>query len=367
MRKYASLLILAALAVQAAGEDAKKSWADSLKVKGDLRYRHEMIDEEGKDTRNRQRLRARLNAEATISEELDAAIGLASGSEDPVSTNQDLGEAFSTKRIGLDLAYFDWHPEALGGLNLIGGKMKKPFVCVSDLVWDGDLNPEGAALQYKWDADALELLANAGGFWVVERSADDDTMLYAGQLAAKCKPAEGQQYLAGAGGYHFTEMEGRELLVDPAKSFGNSTRDVAADGATNKVYATDFSEIELFAEAKFAVGLPVRVYGQYVVNNEADDLDTGYLAGVSLWNLGEPGTFQFDYSYRDLEKDAVVGAFTDSDSFGGGTDGRGHKFAASYQIAKNWQAGVSYLLNEKSVQKGAKDYDRLQVDLAAKF
>lgn len=367
MKKYASLLILAALAVQAAGEEAKKSWADSVKVKGDLRLRHEMIDEEGKDTRNRQRLRARLNAEATISEELDAAIGLASGSEDPVSTNQDLGEAFSTKRIGLDLAYFDWHPEALDDARLVGGKMKKPFVCVSDLVWDGDLNPEGAALKYKWAQEQLELLANVGGFWVVERSADDDTMLYAGQLAAKFKPADGQHYLAGVGYYHFTEMDGRELLVDPAKSFGNSTRDVVADGTTNKVYGADFSEIELFAEAKFAAGLPVRVYGQYVVNNEADDLDTGYLAGVSLWELGEPGTFQLEYNYRDLEKDAVVGAFTDSDSFGGGTDGRGHKFSAAYQVAKNWQAGVTYFLDEKSVQKGAKDYDRLQVDLSAKF
>ena len=61
--------------------------------------------------------------------------------------------------------------------------------------------------------------------------------------------------------------------------------------------------------------------------------------------------------------------FTDSDRWGGGTDGRGHKVYGKYQIMKNLQAGVAYFVDEKTISAPAKtkDYDRLQVDLVASF
>ena len=48
----------------------------------------------------------------------------------------------------IDLAYFDWHPERVEGLNVIGGKMENPFYAPgkTELLWDGDLRPEGVAL-----------------------------------------------------------------------------------------------------------------------------------------------------------------------------------------------------------------------------
>jgi len=36
------------------------NWWETIKVKGDFRYRHEMIDKESKNQRNRQRIRARF-------------------------------------------------------------------------------------------------------------------------------------------------------------------------------------------------------------------------------------------------------------------------------------------------------------------
>lgn len=348
---------------------ADGTWAEKVRVKGDIRYRHEIIDQDGKDSRTRQRVRARAEIAATISEELSAAIKVASGSDDPVSSNQTLDNGFTSKGINLDKAYFDWHPAATPGLSIIGGKMSKPWVMVKDLVWDGDLNPEGLAALYTCEMNGITLMANAGGFWLDERKADDDTMLYSGQLAMEMKPG-GAKVLVGGSLYSFDNMEGFTTLVDSEDGFGNTViEEVGADGEVESLaYANEFEEVEGFVAISAKAGdVPVKCYGNYVVNNDADEDDTGYLVGVKVGKAKDPGTFELDYNYRELERDAVVGAFSDSDSFGGGTDGKGHKVSGKYQIAKNWKFGAAYFINELGLDGESTDYNRLQVDLIAKF
>ena len=56
-KKLISVGIIALMAGRMLADEG--SWADSLEIKGDLRLRHEMIDDDSKDeTRNRQRVRA---------------------------------------------------------------------------------------------------------------------------------------------------------------------------------------------------------------------------------------------------------------------------------------------------------------------
>ncbi len=64
-----------------------------------------------------------------------------------------------------------------------------------------------------------------------------------------------------------------------------------------------------------------------------------------------------------------MGFMTDSDRWGGGTDGKGHKFYAKYQLLKHLQAAVAYYLDKRHISDSAKtrDYDRLQIDLIAAF
>ena len=61
-----------------------------LAWRGDVRYRYESFEIDQKDDRERNRLRARVALKATVSETVDVVVGLASGSDDPVSTNQTL-------------------------------------------------------------------------------------------------------------------------------------------------------------------------------------------------------------------------------------------------------------------------------------
>lgn len=69
----------------------------------------------------------------------------------------------------------------------------------------------------------------------------------------------------------------------------------------------------------------------------------------------------------DLERDAVVGAYSDSDFTGGLAGGKGHRIGMNYQLAKNVQYGMIYFHNEVTLEDPDLDYRRLQADLKLKF
>jgi hypothetical protein len=130
---------------------ATDNWSDRIRLDGDFRYRYERTDPEGSDTRRRNRIRARVNVKADLADDLEVGFGLATGGDDPVSTNQTLGGGGSSKDVSLNLAYADW--EVMDGLHLIGGKFKNPLYKAGKqaLMWDGDWTPEGIAMSYKRD------------------------------------------------------------------------------------------------------------------------------------------------------------------------------------------------------------------------
>jgi hypothetical protein len=81
------------------GED----WTDRITLSGDFRYRYQNddVDLAGVNSRNRQRIRARPAIEARLPANLKVGFGLATGSDDPVSSNQTLGGGGSSKDINL--------------------------------------------------------------------------------------------------------------------------------------------------------------------------------------------------------------------------------------------------------------------------
>lgn len=380
----AGALAVAGMAAAGMAQEAPKtSWADTLAFKGDLRYRFESIgddskkDENGDDyTRYRNRIRARLGAEAKIAEALKVGLELSTGQADPVSGNQTLGDGFGKKEFQLSLAYAEYaiFNEKEAKLAAVAGKMKNPFIAMpEDLVWDGDANPEGLALKGQVGKGIATLMANAGSLWVQERSAEDDLMLYAGQLAAKIQLPKEAALTVGATVYGFQDVQGTDVYDWEKKNnaYGNRTvAGTASGGTTNKAWASEFTPVALFAKLDFAVaGLPVTVFGQELSNVDADDEDRGHAAGLSLGKAKAPKSWELGYSYAELEPDATVGFLTDSDRWGGGTDGKGHRIYGKFQAMKNVQAGATYLVGERKTSDAAKttDYDRLQIDLTVNF
>lgn len=111
------------------------------------------------------------------------------------------------------------------------------------------------------------------------------------------------------------------------------------------------------------------VFVDYVKNVAEGEIagNEGWLVGAKAGKLNNPGSWELRYNYRNIEKDAVLGVFTDSDFIGGGTDGKGSEFGFDIQVAKNFTAGASYFLNKLGTAAGADDYHRLQLDLVFKF
>ncbi|AGS40664.1 putative porin [Cycloclasticus zancles] len=120
-------------------------------------------------------------------------------------------------------------------------------------------------------------------------------------------------------------------------------------------------------EKTFDLGLPIKLYGHYATNNDAngvnDGEDTAWLLGVET----KMGRWKASYDYRETELNAVNGAFNDSNFAGGRTDSEGNRWKLSYKIDKNFSVGTTYIDSEVGQLNGDLDSDIWQIDLKAKF
>lgn len=338
---------------------AALEWAERIRWSGDFRYRYENIQSEGRDDRNRNRIRARAALEARISDTVRVGLGLASGSEDPVSTNQTLGGGGSHKPLNIDLAYFEW--TGLRNTAIIGGKFKNPLERVGGnaLVWDSDWRPEGFA--FVWDNETL--FANGLGTWIESDSnADHQEFSFALQGGANLSLTPDVGLMAGVG-YYDVGSAGKGSFFGDGDFFGNSFDPVG------QRYLFDYRMIEAFAELSLeGLGRPFTLFGDYVTNLDADDEDSGYSFGFEYGATKKRGDWAIGYTYKYLEADAVLGLLADSDFGGGGTDARGHVFSGAYAFHESWIFELTYLVNETAIASGAdQDYERLQLDLSFKY
>jgi hypothetical protein len=339
------------------------SWTDKIKFSGDLRYRAEFI-ENNKDSQDRHRIRARLGITATPLETLDLVFRLATGNTtDPVSNNQTL-ENFTKKAFILDLAYFDWHPEAVNGLHVIGGKTKNPFYtpASNQLIWDGDLTPEGIAIQYKLAAtDALCVFLNGAGFWADERADADDSWLLGGQGGIKFTFMDGKTHiLLGTGYYHYTKTRGNTPFIAATNSNGNTV-----DGSGN--YAEQFGSLEALAEFGIKISnYRLITFGEFVRNVIADNDRNAWIAGLQASRTFGEKELSLFYNYRWVKADAVLGLYNDSDFSNGSTNSKGHKMGLGFKFNKYVALAGTYF-NNKTALSGGNSYQRVQLDANLKF
>ena len=335
----------------------EESWADRIKLKGDVRIRHERIDEDGEEDRARMRFRTRFGLSAKVSDDVKFVLQLASGGDNPVSTNQTFDDGFSTKDIGVDLAYVDWKID--DGLNAYGGKMKNPLFKAGGvpLIWDGDLNPEGFALKYTNG----NFFGTVGGFSVEERSSSDDSLLYVAQAGMKFPVGDAASLIAGIGYFSYSDTIGNSPFYN-GSSKGNSV-DLNGD------YIYDYRNTEIFAELSTKVGdWPLKVYAHATQNSDAPTEDAGYAVGAKLGSAKKDGDMEVSWTYQDIEADAVIGTFNDSDFGGGGTDSDGHMLKGKYAVSeKIFVGGTLFLNNVDRFQGTEHDYNRLQLDVEFKF
>ncbi len=121
---------------------------------GDFRLRQEPFfggPSNGSLDQDRERFRLRFNVNAKLDEDFAGGFSLASGDiNDPTSTNQTDTGFYTRKAIAIDKAFVDYTPHQWHALTLVGGKFAYPWYS-TELTWDKDLNPEGAAETLAWN------------------------------------------------------------------------------------------------------------------------------------------------------------------------------------------------------------------------
>ena len=347
--------------------ESEPTWADRIGIKGDFRYRyqHDEVDRSGSDNRNRDRIRARAEITAKLPGNVKTGLGFATGGDDPVSSNQTLGEAGSSKDVKLDLAYFDW--AAFENTSARGGKFKNTFEVVgkSQLQWDGDWRPEG--FDATWDNETF--FAQGLGTYLESDDRKEEEWSYFVQAGWRGQLA-GIDLVAGAG-YTDIESAGKECFYDgssPGESCGGNAVDA------NGRYRFDHQVVNAFGSAGFEIAeLPVSLWADWIKNGDADDEDTGYQIGAQVGKAKGKGSWQFKYYYQDLEADATLGLLANSDFGGGGTDAKGSVFQGAYALTDQSTVNLSYYLVEKQdsygLVNGGEEFDvnTLQMDVNFKY
>ena len=293
----------------------------------------------------------------------DVALRLATSSStsadvgDPISTNQDLGGGLAPKTIWLDRAYATFKP--INEVSVTGGKFGVPYH-FTDLQFDPDLNLEGIVVgaQGMNKEAVVTPFGRLGGYWVQERSTGPDQALFGAQIGASLK--QDRITLTGAAAYYdYSNVKNSPTLFSITKSFGNTDID--------DLYAYDYNLIDVNLLFKYKLdNVEASLLGNYIQNMDPDSENTAWLAGATLKGKG---LFEWDfgYNYRVLEADAVIGAFTDSDFGGGGTNAEGHRIWGGITPVKNTRLGVTWFVNQRDPDGSDIHYERLMADLEVKF
>ncbi|MCC7442108.1 MAG: putative porin [Bdellovibrionales bacterium] len=354
--------ILALAVASAAGAEAlaaEAAEAGGPVFSGRVRYRAETISEsEAAKTDRRHRIAAQAAWTVKPAEDWEAAFGLGTGGGDPVSYNSTLTGSGSRKGVGIDLAFVRWNFADDGALTL--GKQPLPFSrpAGSDLVYDGDYVPEGITIAKSF-GEGWKLKPVLAGHWLADRNGGEpDSIQFVARLEAKGEISEGSKLDAGLGYIITQHTEGRTLA-------GIDLEGNAADAGGN--YATGFGCLVAGLEYSMTVAdKPLRLGGEFVTNGEADDDNTGFLAGIGWGGSSKPGDFGLKYNFRRLEANATLGGLADSDAMGGGTDVVGHMFAAEVGLAQNVKLDAKAITGAQGVDADA-EYFRTQLDLTLKF
>lgn len=360
--------------VKDATQVAEKNFMDRVHFKGDLRLRYESKETDYYDGSEKNaylgRYRLRLGAHIDITDHLQFEVGMRSGFGNPTSGNQTFAEA-NKDTEGLSDYFFPSLRFFALALDYTSGNStwkvgRSPYMMYrpikSQLVWDNDLSMNGVNYQYQDDTKIITAGINQPSYAENVPDTTDDVNLFLAQYVQKTKLASSTLNL-GAGIYYYDGLKGNTPLY--GKDMGNTL--------VGDVYANDYHIIEGFGELKFkdVLGKPFAIAAGVAYNTAADDNNFGYDLAFQLGKAKEVGDWQLKYSYTDIQEDAVFGAHSDSDNFGGGTAAKGHAIRTKYKFGKNTYLAATYFINtlygSKVGDPADADYERVQLDAIITF
>ena len=335
-------------------------------------------------------------------------LGIATGGPDPRSSNQTLTDQNSRKDFELDLGYVQWAPNA--EWRFTAGKQRYPWQRTAGLFYDGDVNPEGIAINYTkgnfFAATWYDWLAErALSFSNTTNGTNTDSIMFGGQVGYRFAFSDSARLTVAATYFDFDGVQGWNPLFG-GSSFGNTTV-VGAAGGCNRTFRAPprpASRLTSTSSKALPTSRQPSVAGRCASSSTTrrtrrprsirwpqEKLDTAMAAGFSYGAAtAVAGTWEFGVTYQQIEKDSLFGQLVDSDFGDGNTDTDGYVLRGGYTVARNWTLNATLFLNSLSndVPQSVtvfneatpapldtttingifdRDYKRLQLDLNFRF
>ena len=367
VRRMVCVLALAMTAFTVRAQAQEDSFPQ-FHFSGDFRLRYENNSADTyplspRGIRNREVFRVRAGALVTINNYLTAGARLVTGnSDDPKTTDVTLGNFLNDLEVSLDQAYLQLTYQ---GLVLSGGKFPNPFLRAIEVIWDGDVNPQGLAGSYTVPGSSVFTPKVTGMYFIVdEQSNGPDSYMGGGQASLAVNATDNLGFTLAGGYYDYT-------IRSLAHAGPGDIRDnYLAPGDT--LYLSDFNLLDVTAigtSSAFGERYPIRLFGNYVKNLGAEvDEDQGLAAGIYVGKASTKGDRRLHYSYSEAQTDAVLGAFS-HDNLRLGTNYVLHTLAVDFVPLRSTVLNATwYIYRRKDPKATPNDYiSRLRLNLLVLF
>ena len=337
----------------------------AFSASGDVRVRYEGNFGDS-DARNRDRsvLRARVRAVYAVNDWLSVGGQVATGdNDDPNSTDITLSNFNDDLTASLDQAYIRL---ASGGFQADLGKIAQPFVR-TELVWDGDVSPQGIAASYTLPLNGGAKLKATGLYFLIDEAVAGPDSDMAGVQAGFETSSKSAVKVEAAAAYYDYSLR---------STAGGDTGDFRSNRFAGGRYLSDFNILDVIGAVTFKTGAdawPIRVVGDYVHNFGALNGDEhGFGLDVIAGRATERGDWRFTYGYAQTQPDAVFAAFS-QDNTNIATNYLQHTLATDYMISRNvlLNATFYHYRPKEAALAGAnmpRDWlDRVRLNLMATF
>lgn len=362
-----------------------------LKISGDVRLRQQFESQTPtsntrvSNERNRTRFRFRLNGDATLQRGWSAGFAFETAPAAD-SGNQTFQDGNDDYNIYLARAYIGYET---GNFTFVGGKQRNPFY-TTDLIWDGDINPQGLSEAYLWEINDQTSVSFVAGQILMDDNTEsggattnfDDAWLFYQQAEFSRK---------------FGALNANKVTLAPGFFFYNAStvgglgNESAFSGTTE-----NFRVILLPGEFSFKnfggrEGYNAKLYWDFAYNTAAEDRVTeAYLAPASVdedplaWLVGvsyglgsgkTAGDWKLSADYREIGLGSIDPNINDSDFGASHLNQKGFKFSASYNLAEFATLNATYFLTEEKEDlpgtgpsfADLDSSDVLQLDVVVKF
>jgi putative porin len=304
-RRFSLLLCAGACLARAAVAQAPVAPAPALRFSGDFRVRYEHTTRgNGAAPLGREVVRFRLGLTYPLRPDVTVRARLATGSqEDPNSTDITVGDFVDDLVLSVDMASVELNRPRWG---IFGGKFSNP-VLSTELVWDGDVNPQGIGGRVTLGTPGRLTGTVTPFFFVIDQPTTGAQASYmgGGQFAVSTATGARWRFTAAAGFYDY-----RIASLAAADGPGDTRGNRLAPGNTR--YLSDFDLLDALVTLDytgFGARFPLRLIGDYVHNSGANDLNTGWAADVYVGRVTRPGETRWRYGYAVAETDAILAAF----------------------------------------------------------